>query len=319
MDNQRWLGIHIWMASPRLYELIHELDLPEAAWVQALFDEGRELFDEGQGLFVYSYRVGTHPALSLGALAGAHTAPAVWHTLERWGSEHASVLAPAYASGAGSLAALSPALQPPVRELRARFESVAIRDLLLVIAHEPGGHGLFFTAPRASGVRLHTRASRSLSRLAAELGAGLRLREARRRADDQRLSASERRVLRLVANGAADKEIARALGVGLSTVSTFARRARSKLGCAAGAEALLAAAPGSEQRRRQLFARLSPAECDVAAHLLLGRSHAEIARRRRSSPRTIAAQCSQIFRKCGVAGQRALAAAMLGEAPLSGK
>ena len=122
----------------------------------------------------------------------------------------------------------------------------------------------------------------------------------------------------LLADGASDKEIAVALGVTLSTVSSFARRARSKLGCPPGAEALLAATAGAEQRR-ELFARLTAAECDVAAHLLLGRSHADIARRRGSSLRTIAAQCSLIFRKCGVAGQRALAAAMLRGAPLSGK
>ena len=82
---------------------------------------------------------------------------------------------------------------------------------------------------------------RSLERLTAELGAGLRLRAARRHADYRRLSSAEHEVMGLLADGASDKEIAVALGVTLSTVSSFARRARSKLGCPPGAEALLAA------------------------------------------------------------------------------
>jgi DNA-binding NarL/FixJ family response regulator len=126
-------------------------------------------------------------------------------------------------------------------------------------------------------------------------------------------------VIALVARGSSDKEIAHELGVGLSTVSTFARRARTKLDCPAGTEALLTRPAGTAQGRRALFARLSAAECDVAADLLLGRSYADIARRRGSSPRTIAAQCSLIFRKCGVPGRRALAAALLDTTATSGK
>lgn len=306
------------MPSSRLYRVIHALDLPEAAWVSALFEEARELLDEGQGLFAYSYRLGTQPALRIAALAGEHTAPAVWRSLERWGRQHAAALAPAYVSGASGLASLPPVLRSPLRALRASFEPHAIRDLLMVVAHDSSG-GVFLTAPRVSTVSVPTQTRRNLERLTAELGAGLRLRAAQRQVDYRRLSAAERRVLGLLASGASDKEIASALGVGLSTVSTFARRARSKLDCPPGAEALLAATPRAEQRRRELFSRLTAAECDVATHLLLGRSHAEIARRRGSSPRTIAAQCSLIFRKCGVAGRRALAAAMLGSAAVSGK
>lgn len=298
------------MPSP-FHAAMHALDLAEPAWIEALFAEGRSLFDEGQGLFVYSYRVGPRSPILLGTLAGEHTAPGVWRSLSTWGGKHARVLARSYVTRAGGLDAGSRALQAPLRDLLTQLESQAVADLLTVLAHDPDGFGVFLTAPRARTLSLHTRQRRSLERLAAELGAALRLREARRQADLARLSASERAVARLLASGASDKEIARALGVGLSTVSTFASRARSKLGCRPGAEALVMVALGDERRRQELFAKLTASECDVAADLLLGHSYLEIARRRGSSPRTVAAQCSAIFRKCGVAGRRALGATLL--------
>jgi DNA-binding NarL/FixJ family response regulator len=307
------------MSSLPFRAAIHALDLEEPAWVETLFEEGRSLFDEGEGLFVYSYRVGTLPPLRLGALAGEHTAPPVWQTLSGWGQKHAQVLADTYVTRAGGIEARLGALSAPVRDLRAQFESHAIADLLTIIAHDPNGFGVFLTAPRPRTVRLDARRRRSLERLASELGAALRLREARRNVDLGRLSASERRVMHLLASGASDKDIALELGVGLSSVSTFARRARTKLGCRPGSEALATTLPGSGRRRHELFAQLTASECDVAADLLIGRSYAEIALRRRSSPRTVAAQSSQIFRKCRVASRRGLAAAMLAGAPMSGK
>jgi DNA-binding NarL/FixJ family response regulator len=307
------------MSSSPFSTVVHALDLEEPAWIEALFQEGRPLFDEGRGLFVYSYRVGTRPALHLGALAGEHTAPCVWQTLADWGAKHARALARSYVTGASSLEPHSGALHAPLRDLRSQLESHAIADVLTILAHDPNGFGVFFTAPRPCTLRFDARRHRSLRRLAAEVGAALRLREARRKVDWGRLSASESKVTRMLASGASDKEIALALGVGLSTVSTFAQRARTKLGCRAGTEALATAAVGSERRRRELFALLTASECDVAAGLLLGHSYAEIALRRGSSQRTIAAQCSVIFRKCGVAGRRALAAAMLDGTTTSGK
>jgi DNA-binding NarL/FixJ family response regulator len=298
---------------------IHSLDLEEPAWIEALFAEGRALFDEGAGFFVYSYRVGTWPPIRLGALAGEHTAPEVWQILSSWGNRYARILAHSYVTRAGGLDTRSTALRAPLRDLITGFESPAIADLLTVLAHDPNGFGVFLTAPRARALSLDAGRRRSLERLAAELGAALRLREARRAADLGRLSASERAVTRLLASGASDKEIALALGVGLSTVSSFARRARGKLGCRPGSEALVTTASGANQWRCELFARLTASECDVAADLVLGRSYAEIALRRGSSPRTVAAQCSVIFRKCGVAGRRALAAAMFCGRATSGK
>lgn len=311
------------MPPASLREVLHALELDEPAWIGALFEHGRALFDEGQGLFVYSYRVGAGPSLRLGALAGEHTAHGVWQTLAAWGEEHARALALSYATRVSGLDGQPTALGAPLSELRARFEPHAVADLFTLLVHEPDGFGVFFTAPLARAVRLDVRARRSLERLAAELGAGLRLREARQRArrlaDLRRLSASELEVTRLLARGASDKEIALELGVSLSTVSTFVGRARHKLGGPPGTVALLASATDDEQRRGGLFARLTAAERDVAAHLVLGRSHAEIAARRGTSTRTVAAQCALIFAKCGVAGRRALAAALLGGREASGK
>jgi DNA-binding CsgD family transcriptional regulator len=306
------------MSSLPFGAVVHSLDLEEPAWIEALFQEGRSLFDEGDGLFVYSYRVGTPSSLRLGALAGEHTAPRVWPTLSGWGSEHAHVLAPSYATGAGGIEARSGALSAPLRDLRTRLALHAMADILTIVAHDPDGFGVFLTIPHARPLKLDARRRRPLERLASELGAALRLREARRQVDLGRLSASERTVIQWLVGGASDKDIAVALGVGLSSVSTFARRARTKLGCRPGSEALVTTEPGSERHRRELFARLTASECDVAADLLIGRSYAEIALRRSASLRTVAAQSSQIFRKCGVVGRRALAAAMLAGTTTSG-
>ena len=70
----------------------------------------------------------------------------------------------------------------------------------------------------------------TLARFAVELSAGLRLRQARKSADQRRLSAAERSVLQLLASGASDKEIALALRVGLSTVSTCATGLSERMG-----------------------------------------------------------------------------------------
>jgi DNA-binding NarL/FixJ family response regulator len=47
-------------------------------------------------------------------------------------------------------------------------------------------------------------------------------------------------------------------------------------------------------------ASLTPAESEVAGHILAGRSNAEIATLRRSSQRTVANQVASLFRKLGV-------------------
>src|SRR5689334_3108235 len=150
------------MSSSPFRAVIHSLDLEEPEWIAALFAEGRPLFDEGEGLFVYSYRVGTLPALRLEALAGEHTAPGVWQTLSGWGSKYAAVLAQTYLTGAGGVEASSDASRAPLRDLRTQFESHAIADVLTIVAHDPNGFGVFLTAPRPRKLRLEARHRRSL-------------------------------------------------------------------------------------------------------------------------------------------------------------
>ena len=178
------------------------------------------------------------------------------------------------------------------------------------------GVGVFVTIPCAQHVPPRTSRQRlAVERLAFELSATVRLREHRRRTQVARLSASEELVARRLVEGASDKEIASELGISLSTVSTFIRRTRDKLGCRAGAETLALSSLESRTnvaRRLALFARLTAAECDVASALIVGSSYSEIAVQRGVSSRTVASQCAAIFRKCKVSGRRALAAALLG-------
>jgi DNA-binding CsgD family transcriptional regulator len=193
------------------------------------------------------------------------------------------------------------------------FESHGVADVLTVVGHDPNGFGLFVTAPRARTVSdSSTVVRRALERLAVELAMAAGLREHRSRARAARLSAAEEQVVRLLLEGATDKHIAGELGVTTSTVSTFMRRVRRKLGCRPGEELLLLHAPAPSLRRRlELFDRLTYSECDVACELLVGASYAEIAKRRGVSVQTVASQCAAVFRKCGVSGRRELATVLL--------
>jgi DNA-binding NarL/FixJ family response regulator len=290
------------------------LELAEPEWIATLFTEARDVLDDGGGLFAYAYRVDARGALGLTSLAGEHTASKAWATLFGWGAKYASSLAPHYATGAGAVGLASSPRRAELRELGARLEPQRVGELFTLVAHDARGFGVFLTAPRARAVRLARDERRALAHLAAELAATVRFREARRSSELARLSASELSVARLLQAGASDKAIAAELAVGLSSVSTFAQRLRRKLACGHGAEALALAAHVEPERRLALFARLSASECDIAAELVSGGSYASIARRRRTSERTVAAQCASIFRKCGASGRRALAAAMFGGA-----
>ena len=63
-----------------------------------------------------------------------------------------------------------------------------------------------------------------------------------------------------------------------------------------------------------LRARLTPAEDAVVSGVLEGLSNAEIAERRRCSPRTVANQLQSVFRKLDVRGRAELAARLGGGA-----
>jgi DNA-binding NarL/FixJ family response regulator len=305
-----------WLA---LRAAVHDLDLEEQDWVDALHAEARELLDEGLGTFSYSYRIEPGPRIHLGAVAGHETAPELWRALSLWGGENESALACIYKTSTGSLEkAVSSAARAGIAlsDPRRRFEPHGVADLLTVVGHDPKGFGIFLTVPRArASVQPLPKQRRAFERLAVELSAASRLREHRRRARSARLSSSELRVARLLMDGASDKFIASELGVSVSTVSTFTQRVRKKLGCRSGEEALLLhtrVRSTHVHRRLALFDRLTISECDVASELLVGSSYADIAERRGVSVRTVASQCGVIFRKCSVSGRRELASILLG-------
>ena len=302
---------------PALRAALHDLELDERAWVEAIHAECRAEFDEGLGTFVYAYRFGQRPTIRLTQLAGSESAPAFWRTLEAWGANNAGALARTYRTGAGSIGYAERAAVragAALSNARRAFEVHGVADVFTLVGHDPGGFGLFVTAARSRVVPPPGRARlRALELLATELAVGARLRERRRRANEARLTASEQQVVRLLIAGASDKYIAAELGVSLSTVSTLLRRVRLGLGCRPGEELLLLRPARSKNlwRRLELFERLTPSECDVASELLVGSTHADIARRRGVSNQTIASQCAAVYRKCGVSGRRELAAALL--------
>jgi DNA-binding NarL/FixJ family response regulator len=71
-----------------------------------------------------------------------------------------------------------------------------------------------------------------------------------------------------------------------------------------------------QTEEQRAAAALSPAEREVLELLAAGHTNAEIARRRRSSVRTVANQVASIFRRLGV-GSRAQLAAALSRRPRS--
>src|SRR3954471_13641627 len=82
---------------------LHDLELEDRAWVEAIQAECRAQWDEGLGTFAYAYRFGQHPAIRLTHLAGAESAPAFWRALEAWGAGNAAALARSYRTGTGSI------------------------------------------------------------------------------------------------------------------------------------------------------------------------------------------------------------------------
>lgn len=306
-----------WLA---LRAAVHDLGLDEQNWLEALQTEVREFIDEGFGTFVYSYCFDRDLTIRLGRAAGCDTAPGLWQALASWGGDNARALAGIYRTGPGSLVAATQAagcVGASLSKPGPAFEAHGVADVFTVLGHDLAGFGVFLTAPRARPCfELPPMQRRAFERLSVELAAAVRLRKHYRRVQLGLLSASEKRVARLLANGASDKSIAFELGVTISTVSTFTSRLREKLGYRLGQEVLLLR-PRTRatdfQRRLGLLDRLTNTECDVASALLVGSSYREIAERRGVSVRTVASQCSAVFRKCDVSGRRELAAALLGK------
>jgi DNA-binding CsgD family transcriptional regulator len=141
--------------------------------------------------------------------------------------------------------------------------------------------------------------------------------------DPRALSPREGATARLAADGASGKDIAYALGVSPSNARALLAAALAKLGLRSRAELyrwnpsdaavhVLAtepqihalAIPDRDPAGWKPSANLTSAELEVARLAAAGRTNAEIARKRRTSVRTVANQMAKILRKLGV-GSRA--------------
>lgn len=308
------------MSFAQLADAAYALDLEEDAWVRDLCRCALPLLDAGSGLFTYSYALtGDRIRLDSVAVEGTAAANGIWDSLNDWGARNQAIVAALYRSqpvqvvSFASVARLSGAAR---RDLSTTFEPHAIQDMLAFVAHHRASSGVILTVPLARSRRPSRALERTFSDVGSTLAAITHLRRKRCAARTQVvLSPSERAVALLLVAGYSDKEIAHELDVAMSTVSTIAQRIRNKLGCVAGGEFLGLAEPDARSAlamRRRLFARLTPAERDVAVELVTGARYADIARQRGCTERTIAAQASSIFRRTGLHGRRALGAALFG-------
>jgi DNA-binding NarL/FixJ family response regulator len=155
---------------------------------------------------------------------------------------------------------------------------------------------------------------RNLQRLAGELAVAQRVRVLRTPAKAA-LSRREQQVAAALQFGMADKAIAHSLGLSTSAVAEYTGRLRRKLGCLPGEELLalhVSGGMGDPAVRVRLLERLTPAEHLVACSLVTGLSHAQIARERGISSRTVASQVASVFKKAGVSGRRELVASWFG-------
>ena len=148
-------------------------------------------------------------------------------------------------------------------------------------------------------------------------------------------SARAMAVLERVLGGEAQKVVAYELGRAVATIASYCSQALKAIAYehnSARAPILLviaataargACVPKAKRERvlddgswlirvavpgRNLAQRLSPGEWDVARAAIEGKSHAEIARARGTSPRTIANQLASVFGKTGIYGCAALRA-----------
>ncbi|MBK1705101.1 LuxR C-terminal-related transcriptional regulator [Halochromatium glycolicum] len=150
--------------------------------------------------------------------------------------------------------------------------------------------------------------------------------------DPRGLTQRERQVAEYVGMGRSSGEIGYTLGLAPSSVTDCSLRAQRKLGLSSWTElATFFARNGPRARLAEcslsgnqlLFGSypripehalrgLTEAERDVLAALLAGSTNADIARRRRSSERTVANQAQSIYRKVGVRSRNELAAKLHG-------
>jgi DNA-binding NarL/FixJ family response regulator len=153
--------------------------------------------------------------------------------------------------------------------------------------------------------------------------------------DPRACTPTERAVLRYLALGATNKDIAYALGLPAGTVSTSVSRIMRKLRIHRRVDLAVFADPsrlaridlaidtGGELGVLALDARplgaaaasLSAAELEVAAYVMRGFANDRIARERRVSMRTIANQLRSIYGKLGITNRNQLASALTSPRP----
>lgn len=152
----------------------------------------------------------------------------------------------------------------------------------------------------------------------------------------------DRAILELAARGLPGKVVALELGISSSTVSASLGRTLETIGVRSRGELVTLAALGHARlepvtddapawttvvrglarltltERTAIIAsfslmdaermqHLTPAECDVVRAVLAGKTNAEIARSRRTSPSTVANQLAQVYRKLKIGSRWALA------------
>lgn len=115
------------------------------------------------------------------------------------------------------------------------------------------------------------------------------------------LTERESQVIEYLARGHSCKYVAIELGIAASTVATHVRCSLRKLGLRHRIELILHLSPDAGVRHAD--DALTPAERAVLEMIVEACSNAEIARRRRTSVRTVANQVASIFRKHGVASR----------------
>ena len=147
--------------------------------------------------------------------------------------------------------------------------------------------------------------------------------------DPRALAPLERIVLKYASLCASNKEIAFALGLSESTVATAVSHVLRKLGCRRRTDLVVFADVERAEHARlpvgegelgvlswpsaiseDVAARLSPAEHDVAAELVKGKTNREIAELRGTSPNTVANQVRAMFEKLGLDSRSALVRAL---------
>jgi DNA-binding NarL/FixJ family response regulator len=136
---------------------------------------------------------------------------------------------------------------------------------------------------------------------------------------EDELSSRELEVALRVRVGMSNKAIAFELGISLGTVASHIRRIRRKLRASSRRDIIVLIARRDPVDAPKIemplmadrMARVTPAEQEILAEVLLGMTNLEIAVSRQRSPRTIACQISSLIRKACVTCRAELVATLV--------